>query len=80
MALMRTKIEKDTKLSELTKKKQSIVEKMGKANLVKVTIEKIIYPGNVITINGVKAVVTEEEKHVEYARRGAGIIVYKIGE
>jgi len=28
----------------------------------------------------VKAVVTEEEKHVEYARRGAGIIVYKIGE
>ena len=80
MALMRTKIEKDTKLSELTKKKQSIVEKMGKANLAKVTIEKIIYPGNVITINGVKAVVTEEEKHVEYARRGAGIIVYKIGE
>ena len=53
---------------------------MGKANLAKVTIEKIIYPGNVITINGVKAVVTEEEKLVEYARRGAGIIVYKIGE
>ena len=80
MTLMRAKIEKDTKLSELTKKKQDIVEKMGKANLAKVTIEKIIYPGNVITINGVKAIVTEEERHVEYARRGAGIIVYKIGE
>ena len=80
MALMRTKIEKDTKLSELTKKKQDIVEKMGKANLAKVTIEKVIYPGNVVVINGVRAVVTEEEHHVEYARRGAGIIVYKIGE
>lgn len=80
MALMRTKIEKDTRLSELTKKKQDIVEKMGKANLAKVTIEKVIYPGNVIVINGVRAVVTEEEHHVEYARRGAGIIVYKIGE
>ena len=80
MALMRTKIEKDTRLSELTKKKQDIVEKMGKANLAKVTIEKVIYPGNVIVINGVRAVVTEEECHVEYARRGAGIIVYKIGE
>lgn len=80
MALMRTKIEKDTKLSELTKKKQDIVEKMGKANLAKVTIEKVIYPGNVVVINGVRAVVTEEECHVEYARRGAGIIVYKIGE
>ena len=40
---MRTKIEKDTRLSELTKKKQDIVEKMGKANLAKVTIEKVIY-------------------------------------
>ena len=80
MALMRTKIEKDTRLSELTKKKQDIVEKMGKANLAKVTIEKVIYPGNVVVINGVRAVVTEEECHVEYARRGAGIIVYKIGE
>ena len=77
MALMRTKIEKDTRLSELTKKKQDIVEKMGKANLAKVTIEKVIYPGNVIVINGVRAVVTEEEHHVEYARRGQDVCVMK---
>ncbi len=53
---------------------------MGKANLAKVTINKVVNPGTVIVINGVKVLVTEENHHVEYSRRGAGIIVYNIGE
>lgn len=80
MLLMRKKIEFDTKISELVKKKQDIVEVMGKANLAKVTIDKVVYPGTAISINGVKVFVEEENHHVEYARRGAGIIVYNIGE
>ena len=80
MILTRAKIEKDTKLREIEVKMQEIVEKMGKANQSKVTIQKVVYPGVVISINGNKVIVSEESRHVEYARRGAGIIVYKIGE
>lgn len=80
MQLMRNKIECDTKVNELAKKEQEILDQMGKANLAKVTINKVVNPGTVIVINGVKVLVTEENQHVEYARRGAGIIVYNIGE
>ncbi len=78
--LTRKKIESDLKIGEYTKKKQDIVEIMGKANLAKVTIEKVIYPGTTISINGMKVIVHQENHHVEYARRGAGIVVYNIGE
>ena len=77
---MRSKIECDTRVNELTKKEQEILDQMGKANLAKITINKVVNPGTAITINGVKVLVTEENHHVEYARRGAGIIVYNIGE
>lgn len=80
LLLMRGKIEKDTRVNELMKKKQDIVEQMGKINQAKVTIEKMVYPGTVIMINGVKVLVTDVTPHVEYARRGTGIIVYNIGE
>lgn len=80
MQLMRIKIECDTKVNELEKRLQEIVDQMAKSNLAKVTINKVVNPGTVISINGVKSIVTEENHHVEYARRGAGIIVYNIGE
>lgn len=78
--LMRNKIEKDTLINKYTKEKQDIVEKMGKANLARVTIDKVIYPGTMVIINGMKASVDDMCSHVEYARRGPGIIVYNIGE
>ena len=77
---MRSKIECDTRVNELAKKEQEIVEQMGKANLAKITVNKVVNPGTAISINGVKVLVSEENHHVEYARRGAGIIVYTIGE
>ena len=80
VSLMRNKIEKDTIINKLTKEKQDIVEKMGKANLANVTIDKVVYPGTIIKINGMRVAVAEECHHVEYARRGSGIIVYNIGE
>ncbi len=80
MMLMRKKIECDTRISECAKREQDIVEKMGKANLAKVVIDKVVYPGTSISINGVKVIVNEENRHVEYARRGSGIIVYNKGE
>ena len=78
--LMRSKIECDTRVNELAKKEQEILDQMSKANAARITINKVVNPGTAITVNGVKVLVTEENHHVEYARRGAGIIVYNIGE
>ena len=80
MLVMRKKIECESQVSELDKKRQEIISMREKARDAKVSINKVVYPGTTITINGMKTYVTEENTHVEYARRGSGIIVYKIGE
>lgn len=78
--IVRAKVERDARIIELQKKKEEMLVNMEKANAAKVTIQKNIFPGCSITINGVSAVVTEIYTHVEYSRRGAGIIVGNIGE
>lgn len=78
--LMRTKIEKDSAINELDKQQQLLVEQMSKANQAKVIINKIVYPGTVVSINGMKTHVKEMEQRIEFARRGNGIIMYHIGE
>lgn len=80
LLLTRTKIEKDSQINILEKQRTELLELYSKANDAKVTIDKTIYPGTMISINGMKKNVTEDEKHVEYARRGSGIIVYHIEE
>lgn len=80
MDIVRAKVERDARVIELQKKKGDTLLKLEKANAAKVVIRKNIFPGCSITINGVSAVVTEVYQHVEYSRRGAGIIVGNIGE
>ncbi len=78
LQLTRAKIEKDSRINEVIKRKQETLEQMHKANEAKVTILKRVYPGTTVTINGMKVVVKDEIQHVEYARRGSGIISYNI--
>lgn len=78
--LMRSKIEKDSALSELEKENQKLVEQFTKANQAKVIINKLVYPGTEVTVNGLKTQVKETENRIEFARRGQGIIKYHIGE
>ncbi len=78
VVLLRSKVEKDSQINELLKRKQELVDLMAKSNEAKVTIEKVVYPGVSIIINGMSVVVTDEINHVEYARRGSGIISYNI--
>ena len=66
--------------SELEKKIQATVLAMEKANVAKVTVDRYVHPGTCISVNGMKTQVQELEQHVEYARRGNGIIVYHIDE
>lgn len=80
LQLMRAKIEKDSQINTLEKERTELLETYTKTNDAKVTIDKVVYPGTLISINGMKKILTEDEKHVEYARRGSGIIVYHIEE
>jgi hypothetical protein len=76
MQLTRAKIDRDSRLNEIIKKKQETVEQMSKSNEAKVTIIKRVYPGTTITINGMKVSVQDEIASVEYTRRGSGIVSY----
>lgn len=76
MKLTRAKIEKDSKLNQLIKRKQETVDQMSKANDARVTILKRVYPGTTITINGMRVNVQDEIASVEYTRRGSGIVSY----
>ncbi|MDO4166197.1 MAG: FapA family protein [Eubacteriales bacterium] len=78
LLLIRSKVEKDSQISKLDHQKKELVDLFGKANEAKITIDKMVYPGTVISVNGMKKNVTESENHVEYARRGPGIMVYHI--
>ncbi len=78
MQLTRAKIEADSRINEILKRKQETVELMAKANDAKVTIIKRVYPGTVISVSGRKVAVEEEIASVEYARRGSGIISYSL--
>lgn len=80
LLLMRTKIEKDSKLSEMEKEKEDLLELYSKTNQAKVTVMKVVYPGTIIAVNGMRKNVTEMETRVEYARRGPGIIAYHLEE
>lgn len=78
LLLMRSKIEKDSELNEMEKKKGELLELYAKTNQAKVTIMKVVYPGTMISVNGMKKVVEEMENRIEYARRGPGIIAYHL--
>lgn len=78
LLLMRTKIEKDSKLSEMEKEKEDLLELYAKTNQAKVTITKVVYPGTTISVNGMRKNVLEMENRIEYARRGTGLIAYHL--
>lgn len=80
MEITRAKVERNARITELIKKKDELLSQMEKANNARVIIQKSVYPGTVISINGVSTAVKEIYTHVEYMRRGAGITVGKIGE
>ena len=76
LKLTRAKIEKDTRLNEIMKRKQETVDQMSKTNDASITILKRVNPGTEITVNGKHVSVQEEIAGVEYRRRGTGIVSY----
>ena len=76
LKLTRAKIEKDTRLNAIMKRKQETVDQMSKTNDASITILKRANPGTEITINGKHVSVQDEITGVEYRRRGTGIVSY----
>ena len=71
--LIRGKIEKENQINELVKEKQKVMDQMSRANMAKITVQKTLYPGTKITINGVSTAITEEQSHVEISAKGSVI-------
>lgn len=78
LQLIRAKITKENEISEKTREKQEIVDRMGRANQSKVTVLKLLYPGTFIDINGVKTHVSETAASVELMSKGAAIQMFSL--
>lgn len=58
--LLRGKIEKETQLTENLKKNKKIMDQIARCSQAKIKVQKALYPGTSIMMNGVKAVISEE--------------------
>lgn len=58
--LLRSKIELETQLSENAKEKQKVMDQITRCNAARIKVQKALYPGTLVTMNGVKAVISEE--------------------
>lgn len=69
--LIRGKIEKENQINEKIREKQKVMDRMSRASAAKVTVQKTLYPGTLISINGVKKNITEETSHVKISAKGS---------
>lgn len=73
IGIMRTKIEREAELAELTKEKQDLLDKMAKISNAKIVVLKSVYPGALLTINGVSQKIKTENYNVTYQKQGVEI-------
>lgn len=73
--LIRSKVEKESAINVKIREKQSVMDQMSRANNAKVKVQKVLYPGTKININGVMTNIREEANHVEINARGSVIEV-----
>ena len=73
MNVMRSKIEKEAKLSDLEKQKEKVIEDIGKTSNARVIVLKSIYPGTRLIINGVTENIKTENYNSTYQRKGVEI-------
>lgn len=76
--LMRSKIEHNSKIAKLEQEKNTLMEQMAKANAARVVVDKSIFPGTIISVNGVRSTINDTFEHVAYIQRGQGVIAYRI--
>ena len=70
MTVMRSKIEKEAVLTDLQREKNAIIELLSKIANARVIVRKSIYPGVILTVNGVQEMVKSENYNVYYQKKG----------
>ncbi len=68
--LLRGKIEKETQLTENLKKNKKIMDQIARCSQAKIKVQKALYPGTSIMMNGVKAVISDEAYDVVITVKG----------
>ena len=67
---MRAKIEKEAALTDVQREKDPVIEVMSKISNPRVIVLKSIYPGVILTINGVREMIKTENYNVYYQKKG----------
>ena len=75
LKLIRGKIEKENEINETVREKQKIMDQMGRANIAKISVQKTLYPGTRVSINGVATKIDQEASHAEVSAKGSVIEV-----
>ncbi|MCI8770753.1 MAG: DUF342 domain-containing protein [Lachnospiraceae bacterium] len=73
--LIRGKVAKENQINEAVREKQKIMDQMGRANVARISVQKTLYPGTRVSINGVATKITQEASHAEVSAKGSVIEV-----
>ena len=73
--LIRGKIAKENQINETVREKQKIMDQMGRANVARISVQKTLYPGTRVSINGVATKIDQEASHAEISAKGSVIEV-----
>lgn len=71
--LLRSKIELETRLNENAKQKQSVMDQISRCNSARIRVQKALYPGTRVTMNGVSTIITEEAYDASITVKGSVI-------
>lgn len=74
--LLRAKISRESELAVMMEEKQRYERWIEDARNARLVIEKSIYRGSKLTINGVQRMIESENYHVTYCRKGGEIEFY----
>lgn len=75
LKLIRGKIERENRINEKIREKQMVMDQMGRANIATVKVQKTLYPGTRVSINGVATRITQETNHAVICAKGSVIEV-----
>lgn len=76
MQLLRTKISRESEIKTLTEQKQRYERWIEDAKDARLTVQKSIYRGSKLIINGVQRMIESENYNVTYCRRGGEVEFY----
>ncbi len=74
--LLKTKIDRNSQISEITKQRNLLLESLEKAKDGKVIVSRAIYPGARIRINGNMLIIKEEFNNVLIKRKGLDVCLF----